>query len=51
MSDFANHGSNHHFYYNLSDRTIWLKTPKPQKPDFEIVISTEKFDLISMAED
>ena len=39
------------WYYNLSDRTIWLKTPKPRKNDFDIVISTEKFDLIGMAED
>ena len=39
------------WYYNLSDRTIWLKTPKPKKNDFDIVISTEKFDLIGMAED
>lgn len=39
------------WYYNLSDRTIWVKTPKPQKSDFEIVISTEKFDLIGMVED
>ena len=39
------------WYYNLSDRTIWLKTPKPKKNDFDIVISKEKFDLIGMAED
>ncbi len=39
------------WYYNLSDRTIWLKCPRPKKDDFTIVISTEKFDLIGMAED
>lgn len=39
------------WYYNLSDRTIWVKCPKPRKDDFEIVVSTEKFDLIGMAED
>jgi len=39
------------WYYNLSDRTIWVKCPKPQKDDFEIVVSTEKFDLIGMSED
>ena len=39
------------WYYHLSDRTIWVKTPKPEKDDFEIVISTEKFDLIGMNED
>lgn len=39
------------WYYNLSDRTIEVKSPKPDKSDFNIVISTEKFDLIGMAED
>lgn len=39
------------WYYNLSDRTIWVKCPKPKKDDFDIVVSTEKFDLIGMVEE
>ena len=39
------------WYYNLSDRTIWIKCPKPDKDDFDIVVSTEKFDLIGMVEE
>lgn len=39
------------WYYNLTDRTIMVKCPKPDKLDFDIIISTEKFDLIGMAED
>ncbi len=39
------------WYYHLSDRTVWVKCPKPRKDAFEIVISTEKFDLIGMVED
>ena len=39
------------WYYNLSDRTIWVKCPKPQKNDFDMVVSTEKFDLIGMADE
>lgn len=39
------------WYYNLSDRTVWIKCAKPKKDDFEIVVSTEKFDLIGMADD
>ncbi len=39
------------WYYHLSDRTIWVKTPRPEKDAFEIVVSTEKFDLIGMNED
>ena len=39
------------WYYNLSDRTVWVKFPKPAKDDFEIVVSTEKFDLIGMVEE
>ncbi len=38
------------WYYNLSDRTICVKCPVPDKKQFEVVISTEKFDLIGMAE-
>ena len=32
-------------------RTIWVKFNKPAKKDFTVTISTEKFDLIGMAED
>ena len=39
------------WYYNLSDRTIWVKFNKPVKKDFTVTVSTEKFDLIGMAED
>lgn len=39
------------WYYNLSDRIIWVKFNKPAKKDFTVTISTEKFDLIGMAED
>ena len=39
------------WYYNLSDRTIWAKFNKPAKKDFTVTVSTEKFDLIGMAED
>ena len=39
------------WYYNLSDRTIWIKCSKPRKEAFDIVVSTEKFDLIGMAEE
>ena len=43
--------SNVGWYYELSDRSILVKTPKPKKDSFEIVISTEKFDLIGMADE
>ncbi|WP_429976037.1 TIM-barrel domain-containing protein [Enterococcus sp. DIV0086] len=36
------------WYYNLSDRTILIKIRLPQKDKFDIVVSTEKFDLIGM---
>jgi len=39
------------WYYELSDRSILVKTPVPWKDSFEIVISTEKFDLIGMADE
>ena len=39
------------WYYELSDRSIPVKCPKPKKDSFEIVISTEKFDLIGMADE
>ena len=37
--------------FELSDRTILVKCNKPQANDFDIVVSTEKFDLIGMNED
>lgn len=39
------------WYYNLSDRTIWVKFPKPDKKDFTVTISAETFDLIGMVEE
>ena len=39
------------WYYNLSDRTVWIKFPYPQNDNFDVVVSTEKFDLIGMNED
>ena len=39
------------WYYNLSDRTVLIKFPKPEKFNFDVVISTEKFDLIGMNEE
>jgi alpha-glucosidase len=39
------------WYYNLSDRTVWVKCPKPKKDNFDIIVSTEKFDLIGMADE
>lgn len=39
------------WFYNLSDRTVMVKTPKPKKNDFEIVVSFEKFDIIGMVLD
>lgn len=39
------------WYYNLSDRTIWVKYPVPRKKSYEVTISREKFDLIGMGEE
>ena len=39
------------WYYELADRTILVKCVKPQAEHFDIVVSTEKFDLIGMNED
>ena len=39
------------WYYELADRTILVKCAKPQADQFDIVVSTEKFDLIGMNED
>lgn len=39
------------WYYDLSDRTILLKGVIPSKNDFDVIVSTEKFDLIGMNQD
>ena len=39
------------WYYDLSERSVIIKCPKPKKDAFEIVVSFEKFDLIGMAEE
>ncbi len=39
------------WYYDLSDRTICVKFPAPKEAAFDVVVSTEKFDLIGMNED
>ena len=39
------------WYYHMTDRTIRVKCQKPDTDEFQIVVSTEKFDLIGMAED
>ena len=36
------------WYYNMSSRVIMVKCRKPQKDEFEVVVSCEKFDLIGM---
>lgn len=36
------------WYYNLSDQTIMVKGRIPQKDSFDVIVSTEKFDLIGM---
>ncbi len=39
------------WYYDLSDRTVQIKCHKPDKDRFQIIISTEKFDLIGAMSD
>ena len=39
------------WYYNMSDRTIWVKYPKPAHDNYDVVISTEKFDLVGMVKE
>ena len=39
------------WYYNLSDRTILINTAVPKKDNFDIIVSTEEFDLIGMNKD
>lgn len=36
------------WYYHMSNRVVMVKCKKPDKHDFEIVVSCEKFDLIGM---
>ncbi len=36
------------WYYNLTDRTIWIKYPNPKKEQYDLEISSEKFDLVGM---
>src|SRR3712207_5670957 len=46
-SDEAEEG----WYYNMTDRSVWIKCRKPQARDFDIVVSTEKFGLVGMVLD
>jgi len=39
------------WFYNMSERSIQVKCRKPEKDEFDIVVSTEKFDLIGMADE
>ena len=39
------------WYYNLSEKTVWIKFPKPEKDNFDVIVSNEKFDLIGMNEE
>lgn len=38
------------WYYNMSDRSIMIKFNMPQSERFDVIVSTEKFDLIGMTE-
>ena len=52
MADIRIHDhGNAEFEQRFADRSILVKCPKPKKDSFEIVISTEKFDLIGMADE
>ena len=35
----------------MSDRTIWVNYPKPAHDNYDVVISTEKFDLVGMVKE
>ena len=39
------------WYYDLGERTVWVKCPVSGADDMDIVVSTEKFDLIGMVEE
>ncbi|MBQ7665668.1 MAG: DUF5110 domain-containing protein, partial [Synergistaceae bacterium] len=45
--DEANEG----WYYDMSDRSINIKFNVPEKDNFDVTVSTEKFDLIGMNEE
>lgn len=45
--DEANKG----WYYDLSTRMVLIKTERPHKEKFDIIISREKFDLIGMEQE
>ncbi len=36
------------WYCNMSDRTVWVKYPKPVKNFYNVIVSREKFDLVGM---
>lgn len=36
------------WFYNMPDRTVLVKFDRPQQDDFEVTVSTEKFDLVGM---
>lgn len=38
------------WFYDLSNQTILIKTENPRKNNFDIIVSTEEFDLIGMSE-
>lgn len=37
------------WYYDLQERANWIKFPRPSSPSFEVIVSTETFDLIGMS--
>lgn len=39
------------WYYDLTERSVWVKFSKPKKDTFTLTISKEKFDLIGMTEE
>lgn len=39
------------WYYSQSKRAVLFKYANPEKDEFDIVVSTEKFDLIGMADE
>lgn len=39
------------WYYDLTEKSVWVKFPKPKKDTFTLTISKEKFDLIGMTEE
>ncbi|AQR97328.1 TIM-barrel domain-containing protein [Clostridium saccharoperbutylacetonicum] len=39
------------WYYELSDRTVLVKCKKPEKKEFDIIVSCERFDLIGMGDE